>query len=133
MTARRKRSGRPSTVDRVLPGEAPLAEEDIDAERRDSARALSMRLIAGTEPPHARQGGLEAARTGEHRPAESRCDSRAACQDRAAPIMPFDGTQPTFRQSPPIRFRSTSATRAPSPAAIAAVTRPAVPAPITTR
>ena len=48
-------------------------------------------------------------------------------------IRHFDGTQPTFRQSPPIRWRSTRATLAPSPAAPAAVTSPAVPAPSTTR
>ena len=45
----------------------------------------------------------------------------------------FEGTQPTLRQSPPSRCRSMSATRAPSPAAPAAVTSPAVPAPMTTR
>ena len=50
-----------------------------------------------------------------------------------ARMIPFDGTQPTFRQSPPIRWRSISATLAPSPAAPLADTRPAVPAPITTR
>ena len=48
-------------------------------------------------------------------------------------IKHFDGTQPTFRQSPPISARSTIATRAPRPAAPAAVTSPAVPAPNTTR
>ena len=37
----------------------------------------------------------------------------------------FDGTQPTLRQSPPSRCRSTSATLAPRPAAPAAVTSPA--------
>jgi hypothetical protein len=45
----------------------------------------------------------------------------------------LDGTHPTFRQSPPIRSRSISATRAPSVAAPTALTRPAVPAPMTTR
>ena len=59
--------------------------------------------------------------------------SRTAAHARAERISAFDGTQPTLRQSPPIRWRSTSATRAPSPAAPAAVTSPAVPAPITTR
>ena len=58
--------------------------------------------------------------------------SRADAQTRAARIIPFEGTQPTFRQSPPIRCRSISATFAPMPAATAAVTSPAVPAPITT-
>src|SRR5438132_11430786 len=51
---------------------------------------------------------------------------------RDARMMPFDGTQPTLRQSPPMRCFSIKATFAPTPAAIAAVTRPAVPAPITT-
>ena len=36
---------------------------------------------------------------------------------RAAAMMPFEGTQPTLRQSPPMRACSTSATRAPKPAA----------------
>src|SRR4030095_9389104 len=48
-------------------------------------------------------------------------------------MRPLDGTQPTLRQSPPNRFRSTSATLAPSPAAPAALTNPAVPPPMTTR
>ena len=52
---------------------------------------------------------------------------------RAALMMPLEGTQPTFRQSPPISSRSTRATLAPRPAAPAAATKPAVPAPITTR
>ncbi len=58
---------------------------------------------------------------------------RASSQARDARMIPFDGTQPTFRQSPPIRWRSISATRAPRPAAPLADTSPAVPAPITTR
>ena len=58
---------------------------------------------------------------------------RTSATARPARIRAFDGTQPTFRQSPPISSRSTSATLAPSPAAPAAVTSPAVPAPITTR
>ena len=53
----------------------------------------------------------------------------AAC---AARISAFEGTHPEFRQSPPIKLRSTRATRAPSPAAPTAVTKPAVPPPITT-
>jgi hypothetical protein len=39
-------------------------------------------------------------------------------------IKVFDGTHPTFRQSPPSKCFSTSATLAPSPAAPAAVTSP---------
>src|SRR5262245_51647172 len=59
--------------------------------------------------------------------------SRTWAAARAARISALDGTQPTLRQSPPRSSRSTSATLAPSPAAPAAVTSPAVPAPITTR
>ena len=58
---------------------------------------------------------------------------RASRHARAARITAFEGTQPKLRQSPPNMCRSISATRAPRPAAIAALTRPAVPAPITTR
>src|SRR5207244_12041140 len=59
--------------------------------------------------------------------------SRTGAQAREARMRAFEGTHPTLRQSPPSRCFSTRATRAPSPAAPAAVTRPAVPAPITTR
>src|SRR3989449_4516750 len=57
---------------------------------------------------------------------------RTSAHARAARMTPFDGTQPTLRQSPPIRCFSIRATFAPTAAAITAVTRPAVPAPITT-
>ena len=59
--------------------------------------------------------------------------SSASIRAREARISAFEGTHPTLRQSPPIKLRSMRATRAPRPAAIAAVTKPAVPAPITTR
>ena len=49
-----------------------------------------------------------------------------------ARMMPFEGTQPTFKQSPPIRCFSIKATLAPRLAAMTAVINPAVPAPITT-
>ena len=52
---------------------------------------------------------------------------------RADAMNAFDGTHPVFRQSPPRRCRSTSATRAPRPAAPMALTSPAVPPPTTTR
>ena len=45
----------------------------------------------------------------------------------------FDGTHPTLRQSPPSKLSSISATLAPTPAAPADVTKPAAPAPITTK
>ena len=44
----------------------------------------------------------------------------------------FEGTQPTFKQSPPIKSFSISATLAPKLAAMTAVIKPAVPAPSTT-
>ena len=40
-------------------------------------------------------------------------------------MIAFDGTQPIFRQSPPSRLRSISATFAPSAAAACAATSPA--------
>ena len=43
------------------------------------------------------------------------------------------GTQPVFRQSPPMRWRSMSVTFAFTVAAINAATKPPEPAPITTR
>ncbi len=52
---------------------------------------------------------------------------------RAARISALLGTQPVFRQSPPMVSRSISATRARVAAPIYALTRPADPAPITTR
>ena len=60
----------------------------------------------------------------------NRPESRASAAARAQRISALDGTQPTFRQSPPIKSRSIRATLAPTPAAPAAVTSPAVPAPI---
>src|SRR5687767_3039109 len=45
----------------------------------------------------------------------------------------FDGTQPVLRQSPPISAFSISVTLASTAAAMYAVTRPALPAPITIR
>src|SRR5436309_9298426 len=59
--------------------------------------------------------------------------SRTCAQAREARMRAFEGTHPTLRQSPPSRCFSTRATLAPRPAAPAAVTSPAVPAPITTR
>src|SRR3989442_8795755 len=57
---------------------------------------------------------------------------RTSAHARAARMTPFDGTQPTLRQSPPIKCFSIRATLAPTADAITAVTRPAVPEPITT-
>ena len=74
----------------------------------------SVRAVSGTRTPK-----LPAART-----------SDAA---RAERIRAFEGTQPTLRQSPPSRCRSSNATRAPAPAAKLAAINPAVPAPTTTR
>ena len=62
-------------------------------------------------------------------------ESRISATTRDERITHLEGTQPTFRQSPPIKFFSIKATFKPnpSPAAPAATTKPAVPAPITTR
>jgi hypothetical protein len=51
----------------------------------------------------------------------------------AGPDQPFGRHTAPLRQSPPMRCRSMRATFAPSPAAPAAVTRPAVPPPVMTR
>ena len=58
------------------------------------ARISRMRRIASAKPSRASPSPASRARF-------------------AAAITAFEGTQPTFRQSPPIRWRSTSATRAP--------------------
>ena len=63
----------------------------------------------------------------------SRAPLRSSPTTRDERISPLEGTQPTFKQSPPSNARSTSATLAPRPAAPAALTSPAVPAPRTTR
>src|SRR6516164_11408217 len=52
---------------------------------------------------------------------------------RAAASNDFDGTQPKFRQSPPIAPRSTRTTSAPICAAPAATASPPDPAPMTQR
>ena len=87
------------------------------------ARRSRMRSIAA---PKSESSGFDPGRpiAAALRDSAARRDSR---------ITPFEGTQPTFRQSPPIMWRSISATRAPMPAATAAVISPPVPAPITTR
>ena len=51
----------------------------------------------------------------------------------AAAMRALLGTHPVHRQSPPVRSLSTSATRAPSLAAVVEATMPAVPPPTTTR
>ena len=63
--------------------------------------------------------------------AETRRPRGSPAAWRAAAISAFDGTQPVFRQSPPILPRSTSTTETPNVAAAAATVRPAEPAPIT--
>src|SRR6185312_15005081 len=88
------------------------------------ARRRRMRSMAKAKSPAASSGT-----TGP--PKRSRA-SRASCQEREARMTPFEGTQPTLRQSPPIRWRSIRATLAPKPAEPAAEISPAVPAPITT-
>ena len=63
----------------------------------------------------------------------SACSSRACCAAWATLSRALLGTQPLFRQSPPKRCFSTSATRAPKPAAPRAAIKPAGPPPMTTR
>src|SRR5437763_1759516 len=63
--------------------------------------------------------------------AESAECLREFATDRADEMSALLGTQPKFRQSPPIKFRSTRATRPPNAAVPAAATNPAVPAPMT--
>ena len=58
---------------------------------------------------------------------------RAPAAAAAAASSDLDGTQPVQRQSPPVRSRSTSSTRAPIRAAVLAPTMPAVPPPTTSR
>ncbi len=88
-------------------------------------RARSRRMRSITAP----KSGSAPSLSGTPSRAAS-CTSPTTREER---ITHLEGTQPTFKQSPPSRYRSIRATRAPSPAAPAAVTRPAVPAPITTR
>mmetsp|Transcript_18887 Transcript_18887/g.48478 ORF Transcript_18887/g.48478 Transcript_18887/m.48478 type:complete len:227 (+) Transcript_18887:616-1296(+) len=56
----------------------------------------------------------------------------ASCAARAARMRALLGTQPTLRQSPPIRCSSMMATFPPRPAAMEEDTSPPAPAPITT-
>ncbi len=71
--------------------------------------------------------------SGVPRRSPSRPAPRAAVAAWDAASSALLGTQPKFRQSPPIRSRSTSATFTPSCAATAVTESPAEPAPITTR
>ena len=89
-------------------------------------RARSLRIRAMTRPKS--QLAASAGMFTPNSPAVLR-----SAQAREARTSALEGTQPTFRQSPPNRCFSTRATLAPSPAAMAAVTSPAVPAPMTAR
>ncbi len=132
MVARRNLRRRPST------------STASEATKRPSPRKTStpssrkrVALSSGLMPARRRRMRSMARPKSPCRPSSSgapnsACAVRARCQAREALITPFEGTQPTFRQSPPSKWRSTSATRAPRPAQIAAVTRPAVPPPSTT-
>ena len=105
-------------LDCVRPGEVPVPQEDVDPE---ALEALGGVVVAEprADAAHALTPSAAAARI-----------SPRTLDDR---MTAFDGTQPTLRQSPPRRSRSMRATRAPRPAAPAAVTSPAVPPPMTTR
>ena len=99
------------------------AKRSAESTRLISARRRRMRAIAAPKSRSTPPGKVS----------PNAAPSRADAHTRAARRTAFDGTQPTFRQSPPISRRSTRATRAPRPAATDAVTSPAVPAPTTTR
>src|SRR5215207_4776904 len=70
---------------------------------------------------------------GSLRPIPKRAPSRMPWASSPAAISAFDGTQPTLRQSPPMRSRSMRTTGTPNEAAIAATDKPPAPAPITQR
>jgi hypothetical protein len=133
ITARWKRRRRPSTSTASAATKRPPPRNTstpISSRKRAalsaelmSARIRRIRSITAAKSPSPDTAG----------PWKRADASRAACHARAAARTALEGTHPTFRQSPPISSRSTSATRAPSAAPIAAVTSPAVPAPITTR
>ena len=118
---------------RIGAGEARLAEEHIHAgrvqpvHRIDAADAGANRRACAASP----QGNRRGYRPGPARRTARQCASRHTAA--TVRMIAFDGTQPTFRQSPPSRSRSISATFAPSAAAACAATSPAVPAPTTTR
>ncbi len=63
----------------------------------------------------------------------SRPALRAVAAAAAAASSALEGTHPVQRQSPPVRSRSTSITRAPRLDAVLAATMPAVPPPRTSR
>ncbi len=100
---------------------------------RDSApRNRSARCAAITPCTCALHGrpSRSPVRAGGCRSGRRRAPPAAAWTAASSALL---GTQPKFRQSPPIRSRSISATRRPSWAATAVTDRPAAPAPITAR
>ena len=133
MTARRKRR-------RLPPTSMVSGETKRPSPRKTSTPALRAPSALSTSLMPARRRRMRAMAapksagrvSGDGRPAEALGGLAGVGQAREARMIPFEGTQPTFRQSPPIRWRSIRATLAPSPAAPLAETRPAVPAPITT-
>jgi hypothetical protein len=102
--------------DRVGRDESALPDEHVDAEVAETPDAIGLREV-GPQPAHAPHGRRGVLRLVPGAPARMRA---------------FEGTQPTLRQSPPIRCRLTSATFAPKAAEAAATTRPPGPAPPTT-
>ena len=126
--------GEPPAVDhqRVGRHEARLAAQHRGAERAEAGlgigRVRSRRSRRGrARAPHPSRSR---ARAGGCRTAPAPRAAWAACAAASSALL---GTQPKFRQSPPIRSRSISATRRPSCAATAVTDRPAAPAPITAR
>ena len=124
ITARRNASVRPSTSRASLPVNRPSPKEHVHTELTEPSGAVDP-ADPCPEPAHALHHLREITGADDARAAESRPASAAACHARAALSTALDGTHPTLRQSPPIRCRSTSATRAPRPAAIDARHQPA--------
>ena len=135
MTARRKRRrGPPGPPTSISSGEtkrpSPRKTSTPSPAKR---RALSLSLIFARSRRIRAMAAPKSSPPAVAGPPNPSALRRAASQERAARITPFEGTQPMFRQSPPIKCRSTIAARAPRPAEPAAETSPAVPAPIATR
>ncbi len=132
ITAREKRSLRPSTS-------TVSVETNFASPKKTSTPSLAKRSAESLREMRARDfrmSSIAAAKsksTGRGTRTPNTPAPLTAATARAARSTALDGTQPKFRQSPPMRCFSTIATLAPSPAAPAAETSPAVPPPRTTR
>jgi hypothetical protein len=115
-----KRRVLPATTSRSEPVDC-APRKDIDAQFIAEAPGQVLPADLRPDPLHPRHHPAKSTKSPLPPSMPNSAASRPLRKIRAALISPLEGTQPAFRLSPPMRWRSTRATSAP---------RPTVPAPI---